>query len=195
MAEALFGRVRCAVLALLYFHQEESFYLRQIVRLTGAGHGAVQRELGHLWSVGVIVRRKRGKELYYQANASSPIFAELRNMLLKTAGVADLLRAALAPLAERIEQAFIYGSVARGADTMGSDVDVMIIGDVGFGEVVAALHPAQEQLHREVNPSVYTPEEIRQRVVRGEHFITTVLQGERLFLIGDADDVARMASA
>ena len=192
LAEALFGQVRSALLALLFFHSDESFYLRQIVRLTGAGHGAVQRELAHLLKVDLIKRIQRGKQVYYQANTSSPIFPELRGVIVKTAGAVDVLRAALAIHAEKIAVAMIYGSLARGAEKSESDVDILVIGKAGFGEIVAALKPAQDQLHREVNPSVFTPQEICRRITQRDHFITTVLREDKVFLIGGEDELARL---
>lgn len=181
-------------MALLFFHSDESYYLRQIVRMTGAGHGAVQRELGLLVKLEMIGRFRRGQEVFYQANRTSPIFSDMRELMLKTAGAVDVLRAALATLADRIDVAFIYGSLARGAEKAGSDVDVLIIGDVGFTELVAVLKPAQEQLQREVNPSVFTSSEIQQRIAEQHHFITTVLREEKVFLIGGEHDLTRLAS-
>lgn len=194
IALALFGQVRCAILALLFFHSDESYYMRQIVRMTGAAHGAIQRELAHLVQTGLIVRNKHGMEVFYQANTLSPIFPEVRGLIIKTAGAVEVLRVALAPVAERIEVAFIYGSVAKGTEKATSDVDIMVIGEVGFNEIVAILMPAEEQLHREVNPSVFTSAEIAQGVAHRQHFITSVLQETKVFLIGGEHDLTRLVS-
>jgi uncharacterized protein len=193
VAAALFGKVRCAVLALLFTHSDQTYYLREIARLIGMSHGAVQRELGNLEEAGLVVRFRRGNQSYFQANTASPVFPELRGLVTKTVGVADVMRGALAGLAERVKVAFIYGSVARGEEKSTSDVDVMVIGDVGFGEVVSALRPAQDQLGREVNPSVFGIDEITRRITDRDHFITSVIDEEKVFLVGDEHDLRGLA--
>jgi len=189
---ALFGKVRSAVLALLFSHADESFYLREIARRAGSGVGAVQRELARLLKAGLVTRSQRGREVYYQANRDSPVFSELHGFVLKTVGVADVLREALLPL-ERIRVAFVYGSFAKSEESAKSDVDVMVVGDVGFGEVVSAFGPAQDKLGREVNPSVFPPEEWRRRAAGTDHFVSTLLREEKLFLIGDERDLRELA--
>src|SRR5579863_9315074 len=149
LSAALFGQTRRAILALLYSHPDQSYYLRQLVRSAGVGLGAAQREVKHLSDAGIIRRTVRGHQVFYQANPDCPVFEELKGLMVKTAGVADVLRAALAPLAAQIRVAFIYGSVAGLAQRNGSDVDVMVVGEPAFGEVVAALGGAQETLSRE----------------------------------------------
>lgn len=193
ISAGLFGNTRSAILALLFCHGDESYYLRQIVRLTGAGHGAIQRELGHLLKLGLIVRNKRGMEVYYQANMSSPAFAEIRGLMIKTAGMADVLRTALSNLSERIAVAFIYGSIASGTEKVESDVDVMIIGDVSLGDIVSVLRPVQDQLGREINPAIYTPDEMRRRIASHDHFVTSLLAEKKVFLVGDEQDFAKLA--
>jgi predicted nucleotidyltransferase len=131
--------------------------------------------------------------VYFQANPESPIYAELRGLVVKTAGVADALRTALAPLAERIQVAFIYGSVARGKERRASDVDVMVIGEVSFAETSEALGEAQKSIGREVNPSVYAPADFRAKLVAKHHFLRSVLKGDKIFLIGDDRELARLA--
>ncbi len=192
-AAALFGKVRSGVLALLFSHTDQTFYLREIARAVGTGHGAVQRELAQLLEAGLITRFRRGREVFYQANRASPIFPELRGLIVKTVGMADVLREALAPLAERVRVAFIYGSFAKGEEIAESDVDVMIVGEVGFGEIVSALRSTEDKLGREVNPSVFATDEWRKRVVSSDHFITTILREEKLFLIGDEQDLRGLA--
>jgi predicted nucleotidyltransferase len=192
LADALFGKARRVVLGLLFSHPDEAFYTRQMARLLHLGLGALQRELQRLAAAGILLREAQGRQVYYRANKECPIYADLQGLLLKTVGLADVLRAALAGLEERITVAFIYGSLAKGTARTGSDVDVMVIGTVAFGEVVAALNPAQDTLRREVNPSVYPPDELRSRVLAGNHFLTTVLHEPKLFLIGDENDFERL---
>ena len=180
-------------MGLLFSHTDRSYYLREIVRETGAGHGAVQRELGHLLRVGLVTRTARGREVFFQANRASPIFPELRGLIVKTVGVANALGEALAPFADRVKVAFIYGSFASGEERAESDVDVMIVGEVGFDEIVSALGPAQDRIGREVNPSVFAPDEWRRRVADHDHFITSVLREEKLFVIGNEHDLGGLA--
>jgi predicted nucleotidyltransferase len=193
IASALFGRTRRTVLGILYTHPGESFYLRQIVRAAGVGQGAVQRELRRLSGVGIIQREQRGRQVFYRANPACPAFDELHALMVKTAGLADVLKQALEPLADVIETAFVYGSVAGGRENARSDVDVMVIGEAAFGDVVEALRPAEEVLRREANPTVYPPGEFRAKVAAGHHFLTSVLDEARIFLLGDEDDLQRLA--
>jgi len=195
IASALFGTVRQRVLALLFGHPEESFYVREITRAVDAGHGVVQRELEQLADTELIIRTQRGRQVYYQANQQSPVFAELRGLIIKTAGVADVLREALSGLADRIRVAFVYGSIAEGTDRSASDVDLMIIGEVGLREISQVLPDVHTTLAREVNPITITPAELADRVAQSEHFITTVLQGPKIFLIGDENDLNRIAGS
>lgn len=193
LSDALFAKARRAVLGLLYTHPDETYYVREIVRHAGAGQGGVQRELARLAAAGILRRSVRGRQVYYQANADCPIYPELRAILVKTAGVADVLRAALAPLTGRIRVAFLHGSVARGKERPGSDIDVLLVGDVRFSEAVAALSPAQEPLGREVNPVVYPPAEFRSKLAAGHHFLKTALKESKIFLVGDSHELERLA--
>jgi predicted nucleotidyltransferase len=191
ISDALLGKVRSAVLALLFCHADESYYLREIARRTGLAPGAVQRELAGLTRLGLALRTRRGNQVYFRANAASPVFPELRGLLVKTAGVADLLRAALRPLADQLTIAFLYGSLASGTERAASDVDVMVVGQASFAEVVGALAGLEETLGREVNPSVYSPEEVAVRLARHDHFLTSVLRGPKIALLGDPDELGR----
>jgi len=193
LGATLFGKTRRAVLALLYSHPDESFYLRQIARVTGAGMGSLQRELKQLSEAGIIRRSEIGRQAFFTANSKSPVFLELRNLIIKTFGVTDVLRAALSSLAETIQVAFIYGSIAGREIKQSSDVDVMVIGEAAFAEVVAALSPVQETLAREINPSVYPPEEFKSKLAQGHHFLKSVLNGPKIFLIGDENELEELA--
>lgn len=144
LASVLFGKAQQAVLGLLFGRPDESFYVREIVRATRVGQGAVQRELQQLAEAGIIDRVVRGRQVFYQANRGCPIFTELQGLVVKTAGVADVLRVALAPLVDRIVVAFVFGSFASGEPRKTSDVDVLVVGDATFGEIVSALSAAQE---------------------------------------------------
>ena len=188
----LFGRVRSALLSLLLCRSDTSMYFREIERSVNMGRGAVQRELENLVNTGLIVRRKQGNQVYYQANPQSPIFAELKSLMVKTAGVANVLREALKPFQGRIETAFIYGSFAKGTENADSDVDVLVIGELPFSEVVDALASAQEFIGREVNPSVYPVDEFISKVSAGNHFVTSSIGEPKIFLIGDGNVFERL---
>jgi predicted nucleotidyltransferase len=192
LAASLFGKTRRAILSLLYGHADESFYLRQIARTTGIGLGSMQRELKNLTDTGIIIREVRGKQVYYQANAQCPIFNELKNITRKTFGVADVLRQSLAPKADEVRVAFIFGSVAKSNDNRRSDIDVMVVGRISFGDVVSLFSPAEEQLGREINPVVYAINEFKKKVKEDHHFVRTVLEDEKIFLIGDEDELKGM---
>jgi predicted nucleotidyltransferase len=193
LSQTLFGAARRAVLALLYGHADEEFYLRQIVRMTGMGVGPIQREVRALAQAGIIRRRVHGHQVYFRADASSPIFTELRGIVTKTVGAGDQLRAALQPLKDRLRVAFIYGSVARGTENGRSDIDVMVIGDVTFAEVCDAVTPTQDALNREVNVTVYPVREFQEKARAGHYFVSEVLRGDKVFLIGDKNELGRVA--
>ena len=191
IAETLFGKTRRRVLGLLYGRPDESFYLRQVVRLTDAGVGPVQRELNALTRAGLVTREKQGMQVYFQANPDSPVFDDLRRLIEKTTGLADQVRAALIPFEDEgtIQHAFLFGSVASGTQSSVSDVDVMVIGNVRLSEVAPALRPVQDLVAREINPSVYRLDEFVRRVAAGDHFISSVMQGPRMTLVGSDDEL------
>lgn len=194
MASVLFGQTRLRVLGWLFGHPDEAFYLRQLVRQTGAAHGAVQRELAALTGAGVLRRTVQGRQVYFQANRESPIFTELQSLLMKTTGAVDVLRDALAPLADRIAVAFIFGSAARGELRSESDIDLLVVGDASFAAVAAALTKAQERLGRDVNPTVYPSDEFASKIRSGHHFLTTVLQEPHVFIIGGSDELGGLGA-
>jgi len=190
LGAALFTRTQRRVIGLLFGQPERSFYTKEVVRLAEVGIGTVQRELAKLASVGLITTKRVGNQTHYQANRGSPIFEELRGIVLKTFGLADVIRSALEPLAEHIETAFIYGSVAKESDTASSDIDVMIVGhDLTYGQVVQALAASESQLGRSANPSIYDPGELRNKLADGNAFLTRILAQPKILLIGSQHDL------
>jgi predicted nucleotidyltransferase len=187
--ELLFSAYRRQVLGLLLLRPDESLHVREISRLTGVPAGSLHRELRALTDAGLLLREPAGNQVRYSANRACPIFAELAEIFRKTSGLVDLLRDALAPLAIRIVAAFVFGSIAKGAETATSDVDVYVIGDVGFTEVVGALSPLRERLGREINPVVVTREDFRAQRRSDERFVNRVMGEPKLFVIGSADDL------
>ncbi|MGA8849038.1 MAG: nucleotidyltransferase domain-containing protein [Dehalococcoidia bacterium] len=193
LCSGLFGKTRQAVLALLYGRADSSFYTKQILDAVKIGRGTVQRELKNLTDTGIIIREVQGRQVYYRANARCPIFDELKNIVRKTFGMADVIRESLAPNADKIRVAFIFGSVARSTDDRRSDVDLMVVGKVSFGDVVSLLTPAEQKLGREVNAVVYPVAEFRKKVKEDHHFVKTVLEEEKIFVMGDKDELRRLA--
>ncbi|MDO8933239.1 MAG: helix-turn-helix domain-containing protein [Rhodocyclaceae bacterium] len=185
LASQLLGSTRSAVLGVLFLHPETALHVRELARVTGASPGSLHRELRALAELGLLERGEAGRQVYYRANRACPVFEELAGLLRKTSGLADVLRDALAPLADRIAAAFVYGSVAAGREGPRSDVDVMVLGKAGFADVVAALAPVQEVLRRAVNPTVMTPAEFAKRCKASDGFATTLLREPKIWLIGD----------
>ena len=187
-ADALFPAVRQRLLAVLFGSPDRSFYANELIALARSGTGAVQRELASLLAAGLVTVRDQGNQKHYQANAASPVFAELRGLVLKTVGLADVLRAALAPLEDQVAAAFVYGSVARQQDTAASDVDVLIVSDaLGYAEVFGALEGAAQTLGRTINPTLYTRAELARRRAQDNAFVTRVLDQPRIWLMGDEE--------
>jgi predicted nucleotidyltransferase len=196
VADALFTKTQQRVLGLLYGNPGRSFYSNEIVRLSGVGIGTVHRELARLLASGLVTAGAIGNQKHYQANRAAPVFDELRGLALKTFGVADVLRAALAALGPRIRVAFVHGPVAAGTDVAASDVDLLVVSDyLAYGEVIAATAPAERSLGRGVNPSIYGRVEFLRRVSEEGGFPGRALEGPRIFLIGSDDDIPQPAKA
>ena len=194
LASLLFGAYRRDALALLLLHPETSLHVREIARATGKAPGTLLRELNRLADAGVLIRKPVGNQVHFQADTRCAIYDDLRNLLKKTVGVVDVLREALAPLADKIDAAFVYGSVARGDERPGSDLDLMIIGEAKFADVVQALGQAQDALRREINPHPFPAREFRRKVAAGEPFLERVLADKKLFVIGDEDDLGKLVA-
>jgi predicted nucleotidyltransferase len=192
VADLLFGRTRGAILALLYGHADQSFYTRQIAREVDASVGAVQRELESLSKVGLIVRTSVGTQVFYQANRDAPVFREMHGLVNKTIGIFSVLRSALQPLATRVLVAFVYGSVAREQETAQSDVDLMVVGKATLDEVLSRLSTVEKSIGRPVNPTVYSVAEFKSKLASGNHFLAAVLKGQKVFLLGDEDELRKV---
>ena len=165
-------------------HPDEAYYLRELARHIGGAVGAIQRELELLTASGLVRREVRGKQVYFQANQKAAIFTELQGLFAKTVGLVDILRESLMPLADRIHAAFVFGSAARGELHASSDVDLLVVGDVSFGDVIAAIQGAEKRLGREVNPTVYSEQEFRAKVLAKQHFVTAVLTEPKMLVLG-----------
>jgi predicted nucleotidyltransferase len=191
-ADILFGGYRRRVLGLLLLHPEQSYHVRELARITGTTAGTLHKELAKLAAAGILSNERRGNQLAYQANRACPIFEELASIMRKTSGLAEVIARALEPLGAKVKVAFVFGSLARANESAHSDVDVMVIGDAGFGEVLQLLYPVQAELGREINPKVFTEDEWKSKVAVGDGFVRDVLSKPRLFLIGGPDELGEV---
>jgi predicted nucleotidyltransferase len=170
----------------LFANPSRTFYANEIIALARSGTGAVQRELVRLEASGLVTATRVGKQKHYQANARAPVFKELRALVLKTSGLAEVLRRALRPLEARIRAAFVYGSIAKGQDTASSDIDLMVVGDrLTYADLFDALESASTRLGRKVAPTIYAPQELAKRTEQDNAFVTRVLEQPKIWLIGD----------
>lgn len=191
VADALFTKSRQRVLALIFGNPGRTFYANELIALAGSGSGAVQRELAKLERAGLVVVRRVGNQKHYRANVDAPVFAPLRDLILKTSGLADVLRASLASIGGRIRAAFVYGSVAMKRDTAVSDIDLMIISDdLSYADLFTILEDASKRLGRTVNPTIYSRPELARRIRRQNSFVTRVLKQPRIWLIGGTRDLS-----
>jgi DNA-binding transcriptional ArsR family regulator len=188
--DALFPQTRQGILAAALIDPSRAWYLSNLARHLGLPPSSLQRELARLTQTGILRQERDGNRVTYQANLENPLVGDLRNLILKTVGICDVLRAALGPIAHRVKAAFVFGSMAKGAEQPASDVELMVIGSVGLSEVVEALKSAEEQLGRAINPSIYSEEEAARKVKAGHYVLETVLNDRKLFLIGGQDDLA-----
>lgn len=190
LADALFGKTQRRVLGLLFGNPDRSYFANEIVRLAGSGIGGVHRELASLAAAGLLTATRVGNQKHYRANRDSPIFDELRGIVVKTFGVADVLREVLAPLQPGMQAAFIYGSVAKGTDTAASDIDLMVISDdVNHADLFALIAHAEERLGRKVSPTISTLTELRRSAAAGSAFATRVLSQPKIFVFGSEDEL------
>ncbi len=190
--EILFSSYRRQVLALLLLRPDETFYVREISRMTGVPAGSLHRELKLLSEAGLLLRRPVGNQVRYQANRDCTIYPELAGIFRKTTGLVDVLREALTPLGGAIDLAFVFGSFAQGKDRSTSDVDVFVVGTVPFPRVVGALVQTHDQLGREVNPVAMSRDAIQAKYEGRDRFVTRVAREPKLFLIGTDDDFSQL---
>ena len=194
LADALLTKTQQRVLRVLFGQPERSFYATELIRNAGTGSGAAQRELARLEASGLIVARRIGHQRHYQANPASPLYSELRSIVLKTVGLAEPLRDGLKPLSAAIRAAFVYGSVAKATDQSASDIDLMIISDsLTYGEVFGALERVTRTMSRKVNPTVYTAAEFSKRARTENVFVTRVLKQPKIWVIGSESDLTLAA--
>jgi len=190
ISSALFSKVRQRVLALIFGHPQRSFYTSEIVRTVHSGTGAVERELSRLQRSGLVSVERIGNQKHYRANPRCPVFEELQSLVVKTVAVTEPLKESLAPYADNIKAAFVFGSVAKGADTAASDIDVMVIGnDLNYTDLYAALQNAESVLRRKVSPLFLSPEEWRRKASRKGSFVSKIGALPKIFIFGSEQDL------
>lgn len=184
------SKVRAEVLRLLFGPAGDELHIREIARRAGLNDATVRQELKQLTSLGIIGSRRDGNRVYYSADVRHPLYTDLRNLVLKTSGLADVLRDSLQH--SEIQIVFVFGSIAAGTSNALSDIDLMVIGEISLRQLSKLLSSAVKELGREINPHILTVNEYSKRVERQDHFLTTVLKGPKLFVIGDEHELAGM---
>lgn len=192
LSSLLFSDYRRRVLGLLLLNPDTTYHVRELARLTGTSAGTLHKELTKLTAGGVLRRQEVGNQVRYGANRDCPVFEELASILRKTSGLVDVLVKALGSVEKNIALAFVFGSVARGEQQSGSDVDMMLVGSLGFADAVQVLHPVQAILQREINPVVYSMEEFRRRAASDDSFIREVLVKPKLFVVGNENELRKL---
>jgi len=193
LSNTLFSKTRNGVLAATFGQPERWWYLSELADWLDTSPSSLQRELKALSSTGILKTRRDGNRIYFQAEADSPIFNPLRELVAQTLGVIPALKESLIQFAAQTEFVFIYGSMARGEEKSTSDVDLLIIGSIGLAELAPTLRRLEKKFKREFNATCFAPEEFKEKARCGNHFLTTVLKDEKIFISGDADDLDRLA--
>lgn len=193
LGNALFSETQQKLFSLLYGRPEQSFYTNEILRKTGMGVATIKRELDGMLEAGIITRTKVGNQHHYQANPACPIYDELLSIVKKTFGLVGVLQQALLPLAEQIRWSFIFGSVASGKESSHSDIDLIVIGDLSFSEVVSALYSAQQDLRREINPKIYSKKEWHRKLKGKDAFICELMAKPRMDVMGKGNEFGESA--
>jgi predicted nucleotidyltransferase len=182
--DALMSRTTQALLGATVLQPERWWYLSDLAKHLRRRPSSLQRPLAALVSAGILSRRKEGNRVYFRANPDCPFLPELQGLMAKTVGLVDVIRDALSPLADRLEVAFIYGSVAKAGEHAASDVDLIVVGSLGLAELSPVLEGAESRLGRPVSANVYSPEEFAEKLAAGSHFLCSVLDKEKLFVVG-----------
>lgn len=190
LVDALFTSTQKKVLGLLFSNPDKKYFATEIIRLADSGSGAVQRELSALSETGLVQVEFQGRQKFYQANRHSPIYQELRSIILKTVGLTEPMKKALKSVQNKIDIALLYGSIPRGTDTATSDIDLLVVSkDLSLVDLYPKLSEVESVLGRKINPTLYTPAEFQKRIQNKNSFIENVLSHEYIMLIGEKDDL------
>jgi len=190
LPEILSSRVRAEIFRILFSDAGTELHAREIQRRSGMSIAAVQEELKKLERLGLINLRRSGNRVYYRSNQEHPLYSDIHNLVLKTSGLADLFKEALKD--QKIRIAFIFGSIADGKEKAGSDVDLIVIGDLGLRELSGLLSGLADKIGREINPHVFSPDEFSQRICQKDPFLSRVISSSKLFIKGSEDDIGTM---
>lgn len=191
LSDVLFSEYRKRILGMLLLHPEQGYHVRELARLTNTSAGTLHKELSKLSDAGILQTKKVGNQQHYSANVQCPIFEELASIFRKTSGLADVIADALSSVKSQIKLAMVFGSVARGEAQANSDIDLMVVGDISFGDVVSLLHESQATLRREINPVVYSVDSFKTRVEKSDSFIKEILNKPKLFIIGSEHELRK----
>jgi predicted nucleotidyltransferase len=191
--DALLPKTRQGILAATLVQPEKAWYASELAHRLGVPSSSLQRELHDLSEASILKTYRNGRMVYYQANRDSPVFPDLRGLLLKTAGLVDVLAQALKPVAAKVATAFVYGSIAAGSEESDSDIDLMVVGRMSPEDLALPLRRARESLGREINPTVYTPAEFRRKHAANDPFLKEVLHQPRLVVLGNKDELGKVA--
>jgi uncharacterized protein len=192
LGDMLFGQTRGRVLALLYGKPDELFFGREIARLTQTSSGTTRRELETLSKFGLVLKSVAGRQVYYRANSSHSVFPDIQSLLAKTSGIYHQLRSALEPLAAQISFTIVYGSIVRGDSFPNSDIDILVIGNATLDDVLLHLAPLETPLGRPINPTVFSLQDFRSKIQRGNHFLSAVMRGKKVWLFGDENELGKV---
>jgi DNA-binding transcriptional ArsR family regulator len=190
LSQILSSRTRAEIFKLLFGTREDELHIREIQRRSGLNDRTIRQELAKLQKLDLVIARKDSNRVYYRANISNPLYHDIRGLVLKSIGLVDVLRDALKD--KRIQIAFVFGSISEGKETSGSDVDLFVIGTLGMRDLSKLLSGATDKIGREINAHVMDRDEIKKRYVIKEHFITSVIKSQKLFILGTEDDLKTM---
>jgi predicted nucleotidyltransferase len=193
MFDTLFGsKLRAKIIGWLFTHPDERYFVRQLTAILGEDSTNVSRELIRLTRAGILISQTEGRQKYYQADPANPVYHELRAIAAKTIGIGDQIRSSLQPFEKHIRAAFIFGSFAKGRADAKSDIDVLIVGDIASAELASALSPLQKHFGREINWTIFPPKEFKSKLKEGNHFLNSLMEEEKIFLIGDENELAEL---
>ena len=192
--DALFPTVRAGLLTATLLQSEHWWFMTELARHLEVPPSSLQRELESLVSSGFLLRRQDGRRTYFKANPQSPLFPELRGLIEKTAGIVPAFKFALQKIGARIELALLYGSIARGEEHAGSDIDLMVVGTLQQIDLLPVLRKLESRFGREVNVTLFTPEELHQRLASDDHFLRSVLKEKIILLKGSLNELEQTAA-
>lgn len=191
LAEILSSKIRAEIFRLLFGTNDQALHMREIERRSGFAIGTIQGELKKLSTLDLVLKKKDGNRTYYSANKNHPLYLDIHNLVIKTTGMVDILRSALDT--KKIKIAFVFGSFARGEESANSDIDLMVVGNLGLRELTGFLSSTQEKILREINPHVHQEDEFKKKIKGNDHFVSQIIAGPKIFIIGSEDELKSMA--